>query len=348
VIFKRLFPESELIFYSEKSHGEYTQKAVPFPFTKVDISVDVPNNRIGKFAKWRTMLWDISMLFKIKRQRPLYLVILSFPTHPLFFCAKLFCRKLKTIITFHSLETLNLKVKDSYRWFWRAVSLRSNNVMQLVYGDCIRDEIKKYRPQAEFVSLDHPYPLAVTTITKKNSGKTIFGAWHSGHKSIGANTLVVLENALREYADEYEMCYKGNLWNEIPKPADTRIVCVSGGGKPLEPEAMNRFIDEMDYCIFVYPPETYRFTASGGLLAVLSHLKPVIAFRTRYFEYVFDKLGDIGYLCDDADEMIAVVKTLVQKRDTERYRTQQETILCGMKNFAPEQLALKMQRILDA
>jgi hypothetical protein len=219
-------------------------------------------------------------------------------------------------------------------------------VAQLVYGDCIRDEIKKYRPQAEFVSLDLPCPLTVTGISEQSSGKTIFGAWHGGHLSVGVDTLVMLENALREYANDYEIRYKGQLWNEIPKPPDTRIVCIDGGGKPLEPEVMNRFIDEMDYCIFVYPPDTYQFTASGGLLAVLSHLKPVIAFRTCYFEYVFDKLGDIGYLCDNTDEMTRIVQSLVKSPDRDRYRKQQETILHGMRNFAPEQLALKMREIL--
>jgi hypothetical protein len=347
IIFKQIFPNGEFIFYTEKAHGEYTQKVVPFPFTQIDISVDIPNRR-NRF----TMFWDVLMLFKIKKQRPDYLVVLSVPTFPLFFYAKLFCPRIKTLITFHSMETLGVKGKyhfyKAFYWFWRSVSFHSKNVAQLVYGDCIRDRIKEYRPHAEFVSLDLPCPLAVGGITEQNNGKIIFGAWPGGHGDVGVGTLVVLENALHEYADEYEIRFKGNLWNIIPKLPDTRILSIYGSGKFLEPESLNHFLDEMDYCIFPYPPDKYQFTASGGLLAVLSHLKPVIAFRTRYFEYVFDKMGDIGYLCNNADEMIHVVKNIIQNRDREHYRKQQETILRGMKHFAPEQLALKMREILEA
>jgi hypothetical protein len=344
MIFKQLFPNGEFVFYTEKSHGEYTQKDVPFSFKQINISVDIPNK-----GKKYTMLWEILMLLKIKKQRPDYLVVLSMPTFLLIFYVKLFCPKMKTLITFHSMETIGvIKKHSSYKaLYWCALSFRSKNVVQLVFGDCIRDEIKKYRPQAEFVSLDHPYTLAVDGISKQNSSKIILGAWSGGPHSVGVDTLIVLENAFHEYANEYEMCYKGHLWNEIPKPPNTRIRCIDSDGIFLEPEAMNRFLDEMDYCIFIYPPDTYQFTASGGLLAVLSHLKPVIAFRTRYFEYVFDKMGDIGYLCNDTNDMINIVKNIIQKRDMDHYRKQQEAILRGMKHFAPEQLAPKMREILE-
>lgn len=69
-------------------------------------------------------------------------------------------------------------------------------------------------------------------------------------------------------------------------------------------------MSELDYILLLYPTDTYRLIASGAILDCIRFRKPVIALRTDYFEYLFDKLGPFGILVNDIDEMAKEIERI--------------------------------------
>ena len=56
-----------------------------------------------------------------------------------------------------------------------------------------------------------------------------------------------------------------------------------------------------------FPPTSPAITnlsASGALLDAITWLKPIIANRIPFVANLFERYGDIGYLCDDPDQMV--------------------------------------------
>jgi glycosyltransferase involved in cell wall biosynthesis len=103
----------------------------------------------------------------------------------------------------------------------------------------------------------------------------------------------------------------------------------------------------MHYCIFLYPKNSYKLTASGALLESLAHLKPVISLRNSYLEYIFNKMGNIGYLCSTIEEMTVIIKEISQEQDTNIYIKQQENIRSGLWYFSTDYLEDELLKIIS-
>jgi hypothetical protein len=76
-------------------------------------------------------------------------------------------------------------------------------------------------------------------------------------------------------------------------------------------------------------------------------VKPGIYLRTPYVEHYFNRLGDIGYLCDSYEEMRDLVLSLAHEFPAERYQQQCANILAGRRLFEPATLAPKLRNILN-
>ena len=108
---------------------------------------------------------------------------------------------------------------------------------------------------------------------------------------------------------------------------------------PLSEHEMSNAINGLDYSVFVYGSDSYRLKMSGAVLDSFSFLKPVIAIKNPMFMFLFEKMGDIGYLCNDLDELKDVIIDLLNNFDTKRYWQQQENILKNRNIFSIENAA---------
>lgn len=77
--------------------------------------------------------------------------------------------------------------------------------------------------------------------------------------------------------------------------------------EPLPYESFLREVDTLDFILYFYSSDKYRLTASGALLDAIRFRKPVIALRNDYFEYFFNKFGELGYLVDSVEEMAELI-----------------------------------------
>ena len=103
---------------------------------------------------------------------------------------------------------------------------------------------------------------------------------------------------------------------------------------------------EIDYAVFFHKPSSYRLTASGSLFDAFSHLKPVIALRSPFFEYYFKLMGDIGYLCADYKEITETVARILEERPVKRYLAQRENILKGREKIGVAGIGRELKNFL--
>lgn len=69
-------------------------------------------------------------------------------------------------------------------------------------------------------------------------------------------------------------------------------------------------LENLDYILFFYPPTEYIFRASGAVVDFLAKNKPIICLKHPLFEYMFDKAGNIGFMCEDIDAIYKLLEKI--------------------------------------
>lgn len=109
------------------------------------------------------------------------------------------------------------------------------------------------------------------------------------------------------------------------------------------------FLEQLGALHFVflpYQPGYYNLSASGALLDAITWLKPIIATRIPIVGNLFERYGDIGYLCDDPDQMVQAVERVIDAADADRYQRQRAALSQARTARLPEQLAQQYRAIL--
>ena len=115
---------------------------------------------------------------------------------------------------------------------------------------------------------------------------------------------------------------------------------------PLSAEEYRLRTSVFDYVIWTGDTRKYALTASATFQDALSYIKPVVGLRSPYIAHYAERIGDVGYLCDDYAGMLETVRSLAAEFPAERYQQQCENILRGRDIFAPETLAPRLREIV--
>jgi hypothetical protein len=125
-------------------------------------------------------------------------------------------------------------------------------------------------------------------------------------------------------------------------------VLIKGASKePLSWAAYTARARQLNYTVWTGDPMHYRLTASASFLDSLSFLKPGVFLRCPYIEHYFRVLGDVGYLCNDTDEIESVICSIIRDRPIQRYAQQRRTIASGRSIFEPAHLSGTLGRIVS-
>jgi hypothetical protein len=117
---------------------------------------------------------------------------------------------------------------------------------------------------------------------------------------------------------------------------------------PLSAEEYAWRAQSIAYAVGLANPLHYRLVVNASFLDALCYLKPGIYLRNPYIEYYFNRLGDIGYLCDSYDQVRDVVFSVLREFPQGRYREQCANILRGRRMFEPEVIAPQLRAIVAA
>ena len=80
----------------------------------------------------------------------------------------------------------------------------------------------------------------------------------------------------------------------------------------------------------------------------IAFIKPIIALKHQYFNYLFRKAGNIGFLCNDIEELNLLVNRIIRK-DKEllsQYQSQQDNLKKLMKSHSVCEIENKLLTIL--
>lgn len=356
------YPGDKILFLAEASHLALVKKRLgagedDFLFKQVVIPLRDKSGvrRCPKDLLLVGTLLHQAVAFKARR------IVFCSVTATLLYALKLllpFYRGMSALLVLHS-NLASLDKVESYRpWhylfrFKFALFLPSSQrISYLVYGDFIGKQIQQNFPRLfpYIRAVNHPYIFPELNWSKTDDS-TVFGSLGNGRLEKGTDTFFTLANEISSCLPGKNVRFLliGHVYDTVLlKLAGDAVILTSADNQPLSRNDYEKSALSIDYAVFCYHQESYRYFASGALLDALSFVKPIIALRTPMIEYCFEQMGDIGYLCDDYDQMKAVLLSLVNTDSYEKYEAQRQNILRGRYIFSPGFVAKQLTKVLTA
>jgi len=348
---EKAFPREEIILFAEKGHLDRILFSLP-PQIKGKIErkiISIPkrnsNDAIRFIGDWKTVRGVLNYAKTHKADKILFTSILS-PSLISIKIQRIFSPGPKMFIVVHSiLSTIKKLPKRWYLlapllfWFRNAIVVKNKGLNYIVYGEFIKENVIKLIPKlAPYLRVvDLPYLYSLPPSNELAGDKDVikfayFGVLNSGKRSQMLNDIIqhVRDKTNRRRA---EFVHIGKSSQE----------------KALTREEFSARAAICDYAIYLHSPETYALTASGSLFDAFSYVKPVIALRTPLFEYYFKKMGNIGYLFNNIDEMSKKIISILNDcfDNNKEYEKQLHNIIAGREKISLDNIAEKIKNIME-
>ncbi len=226
----------------------------------------------------------------------------------------------------------------------------NSRVNYLILGESILDQLESVLPALKPACrlLDLPYAFPAPDPGPPVTDM-VFGFLGVAQNQKGFDKFLRLARDTNESRTEGHMvrflCAGGNPHYEF-KLNELEGIEIPFAGQYVPEEDFQCLCKGITYAVLPYDRDSYRFYPSGAVFDAFSHLKPIVCLRNPYFEYLFSRLGDIGYLCDDYDELRQTVAALVADFPHERYRAQQLNISSGREHFSPSGIKGRLKEII--
>jgi hypothetical protein len=180
----------------------------------------------------------------------------------------------------------------------------------VVFGDAILDNLRPLLSDAlrrRFSAIDHPVDAPLIAAKPCLSSPEINIAT-VGILNAYKGSNIYPEIARRLSDEPISFAAIGHIQCDAQPLIEVGISLPVDSSRPLSAEDFAAAIARLDFILLLYPTDTYRFIASGAMLDAVRFRRPIIALRTDYFQYIFDKFGPVGYLADDIDGLIDLLR----------------------------------------
>jgi hypothetical protein len=200
--------------------------------------------------------------------------------------------------------------------------------------------LKKYLPRLHncISPIDIPYNFADPVGSEPFKNDVIrFGFY--GHASLrkGADTFFKLADEVSSARTKYRPIFVliGYIADKQPKAMPHMSVNIPSPNALLSPAEYDKYSKCIDYALCFHLASAYELNGTAAILDAFSYLKPIIALKTPLSEYYFNKMGDVGYLCESYSDMKDTVLEVLETKPIDRYRVQQDNILAKRGQFSP-------------
>lgn len=355
---------SRIIFHGEPDHLEAVREALPITLQqRVEWNaVMVPPRHLRKWIP--RFISDLFLLFSVfgRRTPKSRFIVKSSVTEAglladklFFFFISLLNPSLRVIIVFHSILPWFLynKKRRLYLQLFRPRCMKF-----VVLGEHIVQNVEKSYPDmiGLLSPIPHPYsfPSQEEAPIQGNSAQGGIGFIGIGNRAKGfPEFLRVIERTAdlpptgnskkfhmigRVAGDcetEYENFLSNGLGDLLSSPFDEMV--------SLEQYRMR--INQVDYLMMPYQASFYDFVCSGSSLDAFLYLRPIIALRSTYFQELFNRHGDIGYLCNDVDEMARLTSRLLMSSRDSRWLSQVNNLYMARSFFSSKTVANDLQKL---
>jgi hypothetical protein len=227
------------------------------------------------------------------------------------------------------------------------------NIKLLALGPSVYENVMRILPnqQKAWISIDLPYlfPRDQRPVSLHHTagGKIVFGFFGAANSGKRFDLFCGLSEVIGAKYPEGEFLLVGWHWG---------ITEQSGVGKyvrgisdvPLSTEEFAARAKRVTYAVCLLAENHSRLTPSATFLDALSYGKPGIYLRNELFEHYFNRMGDIGYLCDSYEDVVRTATSILRDFPKERYQQQVENILRERHIFSPKFLAPRFRQIFDS
>ena len=172
--------------------------------------------------------------------------------------------------------------------------------------------ISKEENRRVLFSIDHAYirPTNSEYQSKIKDTRRKIGITGALNKSRGLNSLRYILNKI----SNKDICIYS--LSSCPEMVDSpQFVRLNDLNRLLPFEEYNSNVRSMDAVLLLYDTDSYKLTASGAILEAIWNMKPIIALRNDYFDYIFRKFGNMGVLCDNIDQLCIKLEIFENKEE---------------------------------
>lgn len=212
--------------------------------------------------------------------------------------------------------------------------------------------LKKYLPRlSNYISpIDIPYIFADSVGSEPFKDDAIHFGFY-GHASLrkGADIFFKLADEVSSARTKYRPIFVliGSIEDKQLKETPHTSVNIPSSNTLLSQVEYEKYGRCIDYALCLHLASAYELNGTAAILDAFSHLKPIIALKTPLSEYYFNKMGDVGYLCESYSDMKNTVLEVLETKPIDRYRVQQDNILAKRDQFSPAGIAPEFRVLLQ-
>jgi hypothetical protein len=326
-IISRQYIHQEVHFYAERSHLNLVKAYVKDNGLSLDnVYWQVSQKQVnvsGRFFLIKRILNELLSFRKLYGQlkKPLienvFLLSLS-PITSLFFNFFLF-RRSNVLITLHGdLEFIKMSSNSGrnilgacYRVSFR---IKRERCRYLVLDEVIRKNLLAggFLAPDQVIAVPHPYVYRMDGGMEKAYApeKLTFG--HIGLASLAKQShfFYDLANIFKQQIVDGKMSFIVIGKNEDVPPAYLNDLVKGGSGDMLDRKSYENLIEEIDYSVFYYTNDNYKFGSSGAVQDAFDFEKPILALRNDLFESIFERAGMVGFLFDKPEEVAEFIRAI--------------------------------------
>lgn len=353
------FPGQEVLFLADEGHIGCVASD-PVINARAGITFEplaLPARKSSGPKRFKHEFSVVATLFETAEQRRASLVLftcisdetlraikLLIPRFPRIRCAAVLHGVLASVLKRPSL--FPWKNRNAFRtWFLKQ---NSPQLTYILMGDSIeRALVARFPAMApHVVSIDLPYRFARPGRHEPFGDRTVtFGSLGVIRKAKGSDAFLRLANEVAASRHSWKprfVCVGPVVDKKLHKLLGPSVT-VPSPDAPLSVDDFASYARQLDYAVFLHGADAYTLTASGALFDAFSYLKPLIALRNPFFASYFEKMGNIGYLCDSYEDIKRTVMGILDNPPVDEYMIQRQTLLMGREQLEVSALAATLR-----
>jgi len=347
------FPQEEFHFFAELEHMERVRSSLErhraLNCRIFFHEIDVPSRNKSSARRFPRELAIYRYLFQRARECAVKKVLFASITGSGLAAIKLLLPSIKgiscVVVLHNSLISVSRRppLWPAEMPFWLKLWMVTRNTGQVQYvvlSPVVQEDLIRLLPsvRAQTHSIHMPCFFSDRTNLTPLQGPTIrFGAFGVGRTSKGTQCFFKLAEDVQRTKTAYraEFIVVGYLMDQSLVRAHNDSVAVPfQQNGPADRDMYDIYAQQIHYAVYLYDPATYRLTASAALYDAFYYVKPIIALKHPLFEYYFEKMGDIGFLCESYRELRTAVEHILTVQPSDQYALQQQNILRGRRQFS--------------